>query len=251
GVYSAPVRLVEVANLLPVLLMTSVYPLLAAAAGRDAARVDRLFRTSLRLLCAVIVPVTLLEMAFAGPLVARLFGTDYLDSAHVLPVLAATLPLMYADVVLNSRFLATGLERRNVQLVLAAAVTNIAANLVLIPGRGAVGAAEATWIAYAVRILVTFVPADTRPAAISAFRSMAPSALAGGAAAAVTWWLAFRPAADGAGGAAGAAGAATNVGLAIGLVAGAAVYLAVLVLARGVRRRESGEILRALRRQDR
>jgi len=228
GIYSAPVRLVEVANLLPILLMTSVYPLFAAAWPEDPARIDGLFRRSLRLLTAVLVPVVAVEVAFARPIVAALFGAEFADSAAVLPVLAITEVGLFADIVLNSRLLAERREHRNLQLLVAAAVTNVAANLVLIPARGAVGAAEATLLAYAVRVAAALLPADTRPAGRAALASVLPAVAAGAAALGLAAGsrLAPLPAA----------------------VVGAAAYVALLAAFGGLRPREIREILRALRR---
>ncbi|MCA9753391.1 MAG: oligosaccharide flippase family protein, partial [Gemmatimonadetes bacterium] len=130
GVYAAPTRVVEVANLLAILLMTSVFPLFAERRGEEA-RVERLFRESLRVLVAVVVPVVALQIAFAGPLVRMLFGRDWSASAAVLPWLALSEVLVYADIVITARLLATGRERLNLGLLAGAALANVALNLVL------------------------------------------------------------------------------------------------------------------------
>ncbi|HMB68389.1 MAG TPA: oligosaccharide flippase family protein [bacterium] len=226
GIYAAPVRLVEVANLLPILLMASVYPLLAAAA-RDPERVERLFRGSLRFLSAVIAPVIVVEIAFAGPLVHLFFGAEYSASAAVLPALAAAELLIFADIVMNARFVATGLEKRNLQLVAAAAVANVAANFVLIPAHGAAGAALATLLAYAVRVGAAALSRETRAAGRGALAAVLPAAAAGAAAWAVL--TALGPATPG------------------GIAAGAATYAAVLAALRGLRPEDLRQIRRALR----
>jgi O-antigen/teichoic acid export membrane protein len=231
GIYAAPVRLVEVATLLPVLLLGSVYPLLAGAAPADPARASRLFQVSLRFLTAAVVPLILAEMAWARELVQLLFGAEYEGSAAVLPVLAVTLVFAFADVLLNAYFLATGLERQNAALVAVAAAANVAANLVLIPRLGAVGAAWSTLLAYAVRMVATLAVRGTRPAAAAALRAMLPATLAGALAAVVVQ----------------AAGLTGPTGVA-GAVLAAAVYSAGLVLLRGLWPTELREIARALRR---
>ncbi|MGQ0723374.1 MAG: oligosaccharide flippase family protein [Candidatus Eiseniibacteriota bacterium] len=231
GIYAAPVRLVEVAMLMPVLLMGSVYPLLAGAAPDDPARASRLFRVSLRFLTAAVVPLVLAEMAWARELVLLLFGAEYEQSAAVLPILAATLVLSFAYVLLNAYFLATGLEKQNAALVAVAAGANIAANLVLIPRMGAVGAAWATLLAFGVRMAVTIAVRDTRPAAAAALRAILPATVSGALAV-----LAVRM-----------TGMREPIGAAEAALA-AAVYAAGLVVLRGLRLAELREIARALRR---
>jgi O-antigen/teichoic acid export membrane protein len=167
------------------------------------------------------------EIVFAGPLVRRLFGADYAGSAAVLPVLALSELLIFADIVQNARFVATRLERRNLQLVVTAALTNVVANFLLIPEYGAVGAAAATLLAYGVRIAGGLLPAETRPAARDALRVLLPAGAAGAAALGVTRWL--------------GTGAA-------GLVAAAVTYAALLAALRGIRPEGAREILQALRR---
>lgn len=179
GVYSAPVRIVEIANLLPILLMTSVYPLFAASHPGDPVRVDKLLRGSLRVLGTVLVPLAAAEIVFAGPIVTRLFGVPFAASAPVLVVLAFSEIFVFADIVLTARFLATGAERSNLALVAMAAAANVAGNLWLIPHDGARGAAVATLGAYALRVFAGFLFRDTRDATAAALRSLAPAAAAG------------------------------------------------------------------------
>lgn len=178
GLYAAPVRIVEVLNLLPILLMTSVYPLLSRHAA-DREMVDRLFRVSLRVLTTIVVPVVALEIAFAGPLVSLFFGDAYDASAGMLPWLALAEIMIFADIVIGARLVATGRETRNLQLVTFATLTNVAVNLALIPALGGRGAALATLGAYVVRVASGALFPDTRGTTALAFRSLGPATLAG------------------------------------------------------------------------
>jgi PST family polysaccharide transporter len=178
GLYAAPVRIVEILNILPILLMTSVYPLFAASHPEDPVRVDRLFRGSLRVLVTGLVPLVAALVVFAGPLVERLFGTPYAESAAVLPALAISGIFMVCDIVLTARFVATGAERRNFALLAIAAATNVGANLWLIPRYGPRGAAFANLLAYVVRLLAGLLFADARATTRRAIESVVP-ALAG------------------------------------------------------------------------
>ncbi len=185
GLYAAPTRVTEVASLLPILLMTSVVPLFARHTD-EPSLVDRLFRASLRLLTVALLPIAALEIAYAGPLVSLLFGADFAGSADVLPWLALAEILIFADIVIGARLVATGEERSNLILVGLAAATNVAANLWLIPRFGAAGAAQATTLAYLVRVLAGAALPATLGVTGQALRAQLPAVLAGA--------LAFGPA---------------------------------------------------------
>lgn len=178
GLYAAPVRIAEAVNFLPILLMTSVYPLFARFVS-DVPMVDRLFRASLRVLTTMVLPIVALEIAFAEPIVTRLLGDAYTESARIFPWLAVSALLVFADIVTGARLVATGLETRNLHLVLFAAVTNVGANFWLIPRYGAVGAAAGTLIAYAVRLVAGFLFSDTRALTVLTIQSIAPATFAG------------------------------------------------------------------------
>ena len=179
GLYTAPVRIVEIANLLPILLMTSVYPLFAASHPHDPTRVDKLFRGSLRVLGTIIAPIVAAEIIFAAPLVDRLFGASYAESVRVLPALALSEILVFANVVLTARLIATGAERRSLVLLAVAAASNVAANLWLIPRDGPRGAAIATLMAYAVHLACGFLFRDVRGTTRLAVSGLAPAVGAG------------------------------------------------------------------------
>jgi O-antigen/teichoic acid export membrane protein len=193
GLYAAPVRLVEIANLLPALVMTSVFPLFAASHPSDPARIARLFRTSLTALVVLLVPVVLVESLAAGPIVRTLFGSSFAGAAFPLPWLAAAELLVFADIVLTARFLATGRETRNLQCVGVAAILNVTLNLVAIPRWGGAGAAGATLVAYLARLAMSFAFDDTRSAGRDTFAALAPATASGIVAAGVAWLITPNP----------------------------------------------------------
>ncbi len=189
GLYAAPVRLAEVPTLLPVLLLTSIYPVFVANHPLYPMRTEALFRGCLRILVGLVVPVILLQATLAKTLVTGLFGAEYGAGAAVLPVLAVCEFFVFVDIILSSRLLAAHLERRILVVVLAALVTNVAANLILIPAHGAVGAGYATLLAYLTRFGMTFVFRDTRLAARQALAAVLPSAAAGTATGLALFWF--------------------------------------------------------------
>ncbi|MFN0149236.1 MAG: flippase [bacterium] len=225
GLYTASVRLVELSSLLPAIAMTSVFPLMARSHARDPARVEVLFRDSIRYVAAILVPVAVIEVLYADPLIALLFGAEFAASAPVLRVMAPAAILVAADTVMNARLIASGLERRNFQLILMATAANIAAMLFFVPTRGAPGAAIALLIAYGVRLAGGFLFADTRAAASQAIASLLPALGAGAAALSVHVTL--------------TRAAALPYATIAAPIAALAAYAAALVYFGGLRRREA------------
>ena len=193
GLYAAPVRIVEIANLLPALLMASIFPLFAANHPGDPERVRRLFRTSLAALAIVLVPVVLVQSFAAGAIIRLCFGDAFAGAATALPWLAAAEVFVFADIVLTACFLATGREKRNVQCVAVAAVANVGLNLWAIPHWGAAGAAATTFAAYVVRAAMSFAFRDTRTAGLDTFAATFPSVVIGTTAAGAALLLADTP----------------------------------------------------------
>lgn len=179
GIYAAPVRLVEIANLLPALLLTSVYPLLVTAFDRDRAEAGRLYRATLRLLTNALTPFVVALVLFSAPIIEALFGAEFSDASTVLPWLAAAELLIFIDIMLGARLLAEHEERRNTSMLVGAAAFHLAANAALVPAWGARGAAFATIGSYAVRAATGLFLAPTREAVVDAMRAVRAPWIAG------------------------------------------------------------------------
>ncbi len=205
GIYSAPVRLVEIANLLPALLMTSVFPLLVGAFERDRGEAVRLYSESIRVSMIALVPFVLVQILFADSIVRALFGAEFGRSAAVLPWLALAELWIYLDIFLGARLVAEHQERRNFLLLGAAAAFNLAGNAAVVPAFGAPGAAAVTLGSYAVRLGAGLLSPSTRSAVAESIAAARPSWIAGALALAAGWAMRTAAAAFGDAPAAGAA----------------------------------------------
>jgi PST family polysaccharide transporter len=150
GVYAAAVRLSELAYVLPGILVASLLPALLRAKEQSLAhyreRFQRYFdlNTTLAYLIAGVISV------LAGPLVSWAFGADYGAAAAVLRVHAWALPFVFLGVARTQFLIDANLGWFYFGATAGGAVFNIVLNLWLIPEHGAMGAAIATVISYAV-----------------------------------------------------------------------------------------------------
>lgn len=152
GLYGAAYQLLDRAQFLPAVVLTTLLPLLAAAHAVDRERLKRMVVRGFELLALVSLPVFAFSLAAAEPFVVLLFGAEFRDSARVLPILMAAFVLTAFGYLLGNLALVLGTQGRFVGIAVAALVLNVAANVALLPQFGFVAAA---WVTLATEVLVT------------------------------------------------------------------------------------------------
>ena len=150
GIFSAAFRIVEVVGVLPWLLVSAGFPILARAARDDEARLGYALQKIFEV--AVVLGVFIaLGLAVAAPFAIRVVaGPDFTESVPVLRLQAVGLVTSFLMVTWTYALLSLKLFRPLLLANAAAAVVAIVATLVLSPPFGAEGAAIATVLAEAV-----------------------------------------------------------------------------------------------------
>jgi O-antigen/teichoic acid export membrane protein len=151
GWYAAASRISEPVKMLHFAVLGALLPALArltapAADPRQAQLAARIFRRSWLFLLAISVLVALLVMAFAEPLVIRLFGAAYLPSAALVRILAVSLIPYTISAAWSVRLVAHGEERRVMWALALSLGMAVILNGWLIPLFGSGGAALAVAI---------------------------------------------------------------------------------------------------------
>jgi O-antigen/teichoic acid export membrane protein len=144
GAYRAAGQLVEVVKQLPFLLMTATFPQLARAFHDSRAELARVERTIGGLLIGSGVLAGVVLAAAADPIVALLFGPDFVRAVPALRIMALAVPLLYVNCGVLHFFVARDRGVLNMKLAAAMVAINAAANLALDHRLGALGAATAT-----------------------------------------------------------------------------------------------------------
>ena len=143
GTYSAAFKVFEAATILPTIVMAAGLPPLARAPGIRCAGVTG----------SGCSPASFgdgragrLPSAYGArrPIVALLFGADFVAAVPSLGIIAAAIPLSFLNAGCCSSCVARGLERRNVMVSGVVLMINVGVNLVAIPRLGGPGAAWAT-----------------------------------------------------------------------------------------------------------
>jgi O-antigen/teichoic acid export membrane protein len=119
-----------------------------------AGELETLFHTATAQVFAVGLPLAVGGSLLAAPIVRLLFGPGYAASAAPFAILIWAIPLnLLRDVPLMALLSAEG-ERWVFRVTLASAGLNLVLNVALIPAFGLIGAASATVLTEAVRMLL-------------------------------------------------------------------------------------------------
>jgi O-antigen/teichoic acid export membrane protein len=138
GGYNAAFRLVEALRLLPAAVMAVTFPLLVQARDTDLVRSIGgklgIAGAALAAVCAAGAPV----------IVPAVYGARYEYAVPAFAVLSLALPLFFLNYALTHQVIGWDGHRAYLGIVALALVGNVTANIILVPGRGIVGAAIAT-----------------------------------------------------------------------------------------------------------
>jgi O-antigen/teichoic acid export membrane protein len=191
GLYGAAYSFLDRVQFLPLVLITTVFPIVSAAWPVDPDRARRAIQRTLGYMAIVSFPALAVAIGAARPLVVLLFGPQFAPASGALVVLmAAFIPTCFGYVV-GSLAVVVGRQRNFVFIALGGLVFNIVGNVLLLPHYGFVAAA---WMTLATELAVI------APAAMVTLRAFQvapdlgrfPRAAAAAAIMGVTVWLAHQ-----------------------------------------------------------
>lgn len=148
GWYGVPTQLFVATLMVAGVLGQAWFPRLAAAHKEGADSLRRNARPAIETAVVLSLPIAAGMVLVSGPLVARLYGSEFIGAAPVLAILGACIVPTYLNMMAYQILQAEGRQVSWFKVIAIATVLNIAANLILIPhfqaqGNGAVGAALA------------------------------------------------------------------------------------------------------------
>jgi O-antigen/teichoic acid export membrane protein len=151
GLYGVCAQLVEKAQFVPAALLTTMFPLAAAAWPADPERLRRIVQRTGEYLLMVGLPVFAFALVASRPLLRGVFGEEFTGGAPALPVLMASFVLVSLGYLVGYLAIVLDLQKRLVLFAAIALAFNVAANLVLLPRYGFEGAA---WVTLATEVVV-------------------------------------------------------------------------------------------------
>jgi PST family polysaccharide transporter len=145
GDYSVAYKVFEGLMVFPMVVFSAALAPLARA-NDDPARRHRWERSLALAMLAMGAVLGALVYACCPWIVATVFGRAFQGAEPALRILSAAVPVVFLNYALTMFLIARDLERRKLLLATIMLVVNLAANLLLIPGRGGAGAAVATLV---------------------------------------------------------------------------------------------------------
>jgi O-antigen/teichoic acid export membrane protein len=151
GLYSAAYRVLNQVLYTYYFMTAVLYPQLARQ--KPSQRLRMLQPRILVALVGLGIVIATLVTAIRRPLVALLFGNDFLPATLLLLLLAWAIPLDFLTSYLTNAYIAWGMEKKILVCTAIASGSNIVLNLIWIPTYGARAAAVNTLISYVVLLV--------------------------------------------------------------------------------------------------
>jgi O-antigen/teichoic acid export membrane protein len=176
GHYAAATNVIELCNILPTAVMSSLFPLLVRTQAGQTRDFDRYVSEAARYLLVCAFGVCVL-FSLAGAQILAVFGPSFREAGPIAAVLVWSEIASFVTVIMTNVVLAKGLQRFLPLATVVGAALNLGLNLLLIPRLGGLGAAWATVASYsAVAVILAFAPPQTRLLALRMVRTGAPVA---------------------------------------------------------------------------
>ena len=153
GIYAAATKISEIWYFVPMIVISSIFPALLSAKKHSEALYYSRLQTLFDALVWASIGCALVLTFSSGLVVQILFGAEYAGASDVLSAHIWAAVFVFLGVASGRLFIAEGLQMLSLYRALAGAVINVALNLLLIPEYGAIGAAWATVLSYAVSAL--------------------------------------------------------------------------------------------------
>jgi O-antigen/teichoic acid export membrane protein len=189
GLYAAMYKILDNAGFVPIAVMTTLFPIMAGLFPSEPERLRRIMQTAIDYLTMISLGALALTVAAAEPIIALLYGSDYVPGASILPILfAAFVPICIGNVAGNM-VIATDLQRRYIWFALTGLLFNVSLNLLLIPSYGIKAAAWVTFLTEVVVVSTTLAMVLRRIEMSLSIRRIALAALAAALATLAVWGL--------------------------------------------------------------
>jgi stage V sporulation protein B len=140
GLFSVAYRPLQPLQLLPRAIVSVTFPMMSRVAHSDRAALSRAFARTTNFLWVASLPIALLTMAYAAPLVLSTAGPDFAEAIGPLRLLIWVAPLVFVNAQLRFAFTALDAQQRYWRMICWMLGAKTAAELILIPLWGIYGA---------------------------------------------------------------------------------------------------------------
>jgi O-antigen/teichoic acid export membrane protein len=144
GLYGAAYRLLDQIQFIPTSVMTTLFPLIAAAYIGRRDRVRDLLQMAAEYLTMASLPILAFTIVASHSIIVLLFGPQFVAAAPALPILAGAFVSISFGYLVGNMVVVLELQRRFAFYAVIGLLLNAALNVVLIPRYGFLAAAWVT-----------------------------------------------------------------------------------------------------------
>ncbi|NTW13853.1 MAG: flippase [Candidatus Moranbacteria bacterium] len=141
GTYSVAYKVMENLTFFPALLAGLILPLLSRALSVDRNKFQIIADTTFRVFSIIAIPIVLSGVFFSDRIISIVSGNGFQDAVPVLEILLVSLIFIFFGNYFNMLLIVGNHQKALMKVLLAVAIVNIIANLILIPRFSFVGAA--------------------------------------------------------------------------------------------------------------
>lgn len=144
GFYSAAVKLIEVLNVIPAILVGGIFPVLADFSEKSKTELESTFKKTYQVLLLIAIPIVVSTSVLSGGIIDVIYGRQYENSVIALKILIWTSLFIFLNVLLSNLIVVVNRQKLNALFSCLCLILNIILNLILIPRYGFIGAGIAT-----------------------------------------------------------------------------------------------------------
>jgi O-antigen/teichoic acid export membrane protein len=134
GWYSTGYKFVEAYNIIPAFFTMAFFPVMARQARESPAALQRAYQLSVKFLVMLALPLAVVTVTLAYPLINLLGGAAYLPhGAIALQLMVLSIPIGWINSLTQYVLIALGKQRSLTRAFLIAVTFNVVANLIFIP----------------------------------------------------------------------------------------------------------------------
>lgn len=156
GIYSAAYKLSEPLSLIPLALLTSMFPIMSASFKTSKERLIRIYRFCVRYLFIIIFPIAIGTTILADKIIFLIYGAAFYGSATALQIIIWALVFTSIGYVLTNLLVSIGKQKLYTWCMVLCAITNVTLNFILISVLSYNGAAIATVATDAVLCIASY-----------------------------------------------------------------------------------------------
>jgi O-antigen/teichoic acid export membrane protein len=158
GLYGAAYRILDQIQFIPSSVMTTLFPLIAAAYPRNRERTHALLQTAGEYLTIASLPALAFTIVAAQPIIRLLFGSSFDEAAPALPILMGAFVSISFGYLAGNMVVILELQSRFFRYAAIGLVINASLNILLIPRYGFLASA---WITLLTEVLVMLLTMRT------------------------------------------------------------------------------------------